>query len=274
MELVAASKMKKSVSMTLSSRDYANTARGIVQEIMHRVDPAAHALLVGPVDKTKEKLTTLVLVCSSDRGLCGGFNTNVLKKTLAFARNRQSDELKIVTVGKKANAAVKRAGYEVTATFEAISNAPSYARTKPIGSLVTEAFISGKADRIFVVFTDYKSALSQIPTVEQILPLVEEEHIDEAIARSGDGEASDVTFEPNAEDVLNALLPKLVETRIYQALLESSASEHASRMMAMRSATDNATSMLDDLTLTYNQARQASITQEISEISAGKAALE
>jgi F-type H+-transporting ATPase subunit gamma len=120
---------------------------------------------------------------------------------------------------------------------------------------------------------DFQSALHQVPTVEQLLPLIPEDAIGEAAAREGSGE-SDISFEPDPKRVLDTLLPKLVETRVYQALLESSASEHSSRMMAMRSATDNATGMLDDLTLTYNQARQAGITQEISEISAGKAALE
>ncbi len=278
MELVAASKMKKAVQLTLSSRDYAGTARAIVDEILHYVDPATHALLTGMREdgtaKTSEKLNTLVIVCSSDRGLCGGFNTHCLKKTLSFLKQRSDDDLKIITIGKKVNGAVKRSGYDITATFESISNAPSFAGSKPIGSLVVQEFIEGSADRVFIVFMDYKSALTQIPTVEQILPLIPEDEIQEALKRSRKSGESDISFEPDPSVVLNKLLPKLVETRVYQALLESSASEHSSRMMAMRSATDNATNMIDDLTLTYNQARQAGITQEISEISAGKAALE
>lgn len=277
MELVAASKMKKSVQQTLSSRDYANTARMIVDEIMHLVDPETHVLLTGQHDERgtrHRQLHTLVIICSSDRGLCGGFNTNNLKRTLAFLKERADDAIQIVTVGKKANSAVKRAGYNVIATFDAISNAPSYERTRPIGSLAVRDFVEGTTDRVFIAYMDYQSALNQIPTVEQILPLIPEQDMQRVLKRTGASDGTDTVFEPNPDAVLNRLLPGLVETRIYQALLESSASEHSSRMMAMRSATDNATSMINDLTLTYNQARQASITQEISEISAGKAALE
>jgi len=278
MELVAASKMKKAVQLTLSSRDYAQTARLIVDEIMHRVDPATHALLTGVREEAPAAsggtLRTMVIVCSSDKGLCGGFNTHGLKRTFAFLKERSGDELKIMTIGKKANAAVKREGYEIMATFEAISNAPSFERSKPVGALAVNEFVEGHADRVFIMYMDYRSALRQEPTVEQLLPLIPEPAIEEALKRSTEPGVSDIAFEPDPGMVLDKLLPKLVETRVYQALLESSASEHSSRMMAMRSATDNATSMLDDLTLTYNQARQAGITQEISEISAGKAALE
>jgi F-type H+-transporting ATPase subunit gamma len=276
MELVAASKMKKSVQMTLASRAYAYASRAIVDEIMHLVDPSMHALLTGKREGSpskKESLNTLVLVCSSDKGLCGGFNTNCLRKTFEFLRSRSGDALKTATVGRKANGAVKRAGFEVSASFEAISNAPSYERSRPVGSYVVNEFVNGNADRVFAVYMDYQGALRQVATVEQLLPLIPEHAIAESRKRIESGE-SDIAFEPDPRRVLDALLPKLVETRVYQALLESSASEHSSRMMAMQNATDNASGMIDDLTLAYNQARQAGITQEISEISAGKAALE
>jgi F-type H+-transporting ATPase subunit gamma len=244
---------------------------------MHLVDPSLHALLTGvraDGKQTNTSLQTLVIICSSDKGLCGGFNAHGLKAALAFLASRSGDNIRVVTVGKKANAAVKRAGFEISATFEAISNAPSFEGSKPVGSYAVSEFTEGRADRVFIMFTDYQSALRQVPTVEQILPLIPEADLPKALEREQGTDESDITFEPDPGIVLSNLLPKLVETRVYQALLESSASEHSSRMMAMRSATDNATSMIDDLTLTYNQARQASITQEISEISAGKAALE
>lgn len=274
MELVAASKMKKSVELTISSRGYANDVRTLVSEIMHTVDPEAHAMLTGRMDATGERkitaLRTLVLVCTSDRGLCGSFNAQSLKKAFEFIRSRSSDDIRIVTVGRRGERASRRAGFSIAASFDAISSAPSYAAAKPVGDYVTEEFANGKVDRVFMVYMDYRGAMSQIPTIEQLLPIIPE--TTELFSASDN--VSGITLEPNTSRVLDELLPRLVEMRVYQGLLESSASEHSARMIAMRSATDNANTMLDELTLTYNQARQAGITQEISEISAGKAALE
>lgn len=293
MELVAASKMRKTVQLTLSSRAYASTVRKLVEEIRGLVDPALHAMLTGirrnQRQPRSERLRTLVIVAASDRGLCGGFNAQLIKKVLEFLRGRSDDDIRVITVGRRAEGAVRRAGVEVLASFEAISNAPSYAGARPIGELAVQEFIAGRADRVFAVFTDFRSALSQVPVTEQLLPVVPEADIGSSRAYAphdssesdeddGDDEeeidVSSILFEPNPWFVLNQLLPRLIEMRVYQALLESAASEHSARMLAMRSATDNASGMLDDLTFTFNQARQAGITREISEISAGKAALE
>lgn len=269
MELVAASKMKRAVQMTMSSRAYASTTKSLVDEIQKLVSPKMHNMLFSGIKKDSKALKTLVIVCASDRGLCGGFNAQCLKRTMEFFKEREGDKLSVVTVGKRANRAVQRIGLPILASFEAISNAPSFARSKPVGLLATQTFVSRKADRVFIVYMDYKSAIEQIPTVEQILPIIPEHELE---GRSH--KKSEVLFEPDPNIVLEMLLPKFVEIRIYQALLESSASEHSARMMAMRNATDNATDIVDALVLSYNQARQASITQEISEISAGKAAIE
>lgn len=276
MELVAASKMKRSVQMTLSSRAYADTARDIVASITRLVDPSLHPMLLGKREdaaSAEKPLKTLVIVCASDRGLCGGFNAQTIKTLHEFFLTRPQDEISVIAVGRRAARAIARTNYQMTAAFEALSNAPSFAAAKPIGTLAVQQFLAGTVDRVFIAYMDYKSALRQIPTVAQVLPIIPEAEITQHATTSIEGDAA-ILFEPSASDVLQDLLPKLVETRIYQALLESAASEHSARMIAMRSATDNATSMLEDLTLTYNQARQASITQEISEISAGKAAIE
>lgn len=271
MELVAASKMKRSVQLTVNSRSYASTAKELVDEIQKLVSPGMHRLLFGASRKTpgSKALKTLVIVCASDRGLCGGFNAQCLKRSIELFKERAGDELSVITVGKRANRAIQRLRLPILASFEAISNAPSFARSKPIGLLASQAFVSKQVDRVFIVYMDYKSAIKQIPTVEQLLPIIPEHELGQRSRKR-----SDILFEPNPNLVLEMLLPKFVEIRVYQALLESSASEHSARMMAMRSATDNATEMVDDLVLSYNQARQASITQEISEISAGKAAIE
>lgn len=275
MELVSAAKMRKAVQLTLASRNYAATISDIANDVAHFVDPQSHVMLSG----RGTSKSVLAVIASSDRGLCGGFNSQLLKKTLEFLSGRQEKEIKIVTVGRRAEAAVKRAGYTILASFESISNAPTYERTLPVGQLILHEFTGGKSDRVFLIYMDFKNAVMQIPTVKQLLPVLLESEAKTGAAEPQDAEATaideaKVKFEPDTGRVLNELLPRMFETQIYQALLESAASEHSARMVAMQSATDNASNMLEDLTFTFNQARQANITREISEISAGKAAIE
>lgn len=274
MELVYAAKMRKSVQLTLSSRAYAATILKVVESVRGRIDPRLHALLAG---RTQAK-NTLLVIAASDRGLCGGFNAQIVKKALEFLKAR-AENVSIVTVGRHAERAVRRANYPILASFEAVSNAPSFERTRPIGDLLYKEFIAGRCDRVFIAFTDFKNAITQIPTIEQLLPIVPENELTEQAAVGAEEEEAEadeprVLFEPDARSLLDTLLPRLLDMRIYQTMLESTASEHSARTTAMRSATDNATSMLEDLTFTFNQARQSTITREISEISAGKAALE
>lgn len=277
MELVAGAKMRKAVSLTLASREYSKTIRALVENVRGLVDPSAHPLFTG---STVPK-ATLVIVASADRGLCGGFNSQVLKKSIEFLKTR-NETVRIVTVGRRAEQIVKRAGYDIIASFEAISNAPTFERTVPIGTMAFAEFTSKTVDRVFLVSTEFRSAIAQVPTVAQLLPITPEADIgtfkqrrdDMADEAEGAADETKVLFEPSTDSVLDHLLPRLLEMQIYQALLESSASEHSARMMAMRSATDSASEMLEDLSFTFNQARQATITREISEISAGKAAIE
>ncbi|MFA5129541.1 MAG: ATP synthase F1 subunit gamma [Patescibacteria group bacterium] len=273
MELVAASKMKRAIQLAMTSRAYAATARTLVDDIMHLADPATHAMLTG-TRVQKEHARTLLVICSSDRGLCGGFNSQIIKYAIEFAKSRNEENVSIIAIGKQAARAAKRAGLKTIATFESISSAPSFLAARPIGTLAVDEFVSHHVDRVFIAYTNFHSAMSQDPMVEQILPIIPEDYLDATRSKNQQGMISQVVFEPNPKAVLNILLPKLVKTRIYQALLESAASEHSARMVAMQSATENATSMVDGLTLSFNQARQALITQEISEISAGKAAIE
>ncbi|MCR4278566.1 MAG: ATP synthase F1 subunit gamma [bacterium] len=291
MELVAASKMRRSAESTHASRAYTKGAWEIVDEARKDVDENIHPLLGG----RRVPKASLVLVIASDRGLCGGFNVQLAKTAITFLKGR-NENLLIATIGKRASQAVKRAGYEITTAFESIANAPSFEQSVPIGSYAYNAFIKGDVDRVFVVYTDYKSALSQIPAVEQLLPIIPEsdlkdlEFTEEKITdkmdedeglygskkkkqKTDDGFQS-ILFEPNPQQVFDALLPRLLETRIYQFLLESASSEHAARMMAMKNATKNAGDMIQSLQFTYNQARQAGITQEMLEITSGKAAIE
>ncbi len=281
MELVSASKMRKAVQLAMSSRDYSKTVTALIEDVRGFIDPSTHPLLAG---RTEAK-STLVIVAASDRGLCGSFNSQILKKTIEFLSHR-SEKLRVITVGRRAEQSVRRAGVEIEAAFEAISNAPTFERTTPIGKLVYSEFLSGRADRVFLAYTDFKNAVTQVPTINQLLPIIPEDELKKGTEAKEEFNAEDedrermeaeeagILFEPDPVTVLNTLLPRLIDMRIYQALLESAASEHSARMLAMKNATENASEMLDDLTLTYNQARQANITREISEISAGKAAIE
>jgi len=272
MEMVAAAKMRKAIQLTLTSREYARTIRQVVAEVSGLVDPNAHPLLAGrPVAKR-----TILAIASSDRGMCGSFNAQLLRKALDFIKTR-TEEVAVVTIGKRAEQAVKRVGYPILAAFGSISDSPSFERTIPMGSLLYEEFKTGRADRVFIAYTDFKNALVQIPTIAQLLPIIHETDLPKVLAEQKDRtelEEPRILFEPDAPKLLDTLLPRLLETQVYQSLLESAASEQSARNTAMHNATDNATNMLDDLTLTFNQARQAMITREISEISAGKAALE
>ncbi len=276
MELVAASKMRKATQLTIGTRPYERMIEELAARIRTLVDSQRHPLLSGRGLVKDKPLTSILIVAASDRGLCGGFNAQIIKKAVEFLQTRKGDTVKIVTIGRRADQVVRRSGLDLLASFEAISNAPSYARTQAVSSFVLDAFLTGQADRLFIAYTDFKGALSQIPNVKQLLPVIPESELT-AQAPRDEGEESEepqILFEPNPDDVLAQLLPQLIRMEVYQALLESSASEHSARMMAMRSAGDAAKDMLDDLTFTLNQARQASITREISEISAGKAAIE
>lgn len=275
MELVAASKMRRAVGAAVSSRSYSKTIQMLVDDIRVKVDPTMHAFLAA----RKESHAAIVVIASSDRGLCGGFNVQLVKQAMSFLRSRNEKDLRIVTVGHRAELAVKKAGYQIVASFPAISDSPGFDRTIPIGAFCTKEFIEGRIDRVFVCYTDFRNAVSQVPLVKQLLPTIPEAELAEQMSVRDETTTSfemdtGIVFEPDPKQVLDALLPRLVDALLYQALLESSASEHSARMLAMRNATDNATDMLRDLTLTYNQARQAGITREISEISAGKAAIE
>lgn len=293
MELVAGAKMRKAVQMTVDSRHYSNNVKQIVDEIRQVIDQQSHPLLFGRKVSTK----TILIIGASDRGMCGGFNGQLVKKSVEFIKNR-AEPVQVIIVGKKIESPMRKISAEIMASFPSISNSPSFERSKSIGQLAFDEFIHHKADRVFVCYSDFKSAISQVPTIVQLLPIVPEEELTEENDEIHDEEESghrmneykqleldrteiaknppdyNIKFEPTPRYVLDHLLPRLIHTRLYQAMLESTASEQSSRMMAMRSATDSATEMLDNLTFTFNQARQASITREISEISAGKAALE
>lgn len=280
MELVAASKMRKAVNEVLGTRPYAKLAWDTVLTISEVTDTSLHPLLKKQEDVKK----ILIVLMGADRGLAGGFNVNMTRKVYQEV-DALGEGIKVeaICIGKRATQAMKKINKPVLASFNDLTNNPKFEDVLPIGRMVIEEFVNGKYDKVLLAYTDYVSAITQTPLVLDLLPLAKPEDVKEIGELTVEGkEAEEITFEkakeyrfePSPQAVLDKMLPRLVETMVYQALLESSASEHSARMMAMRSASDAASDMIDSLTFTYNQARQAGITQEIAEISSGKAALE
>lgn len=263
MELVAASKMRRAVASVLRTRPYAKEAWATVQSVLVAAPNLSHALLTPKPEATQ----TLLVLFSSDRGLAGGFNVNMIRTALSEAKATGLDQMQVIGVGRRGADALERAGVGIAARFPALSNNPTFADLLPVARLALQGFLEGKYKSVKLGFTDYISGITQKPTIVDLLPLSPK--MTESTAHK-----ADYLFEPSPAQVLDRILPAIAETMLWQALLESTASEHAARMMAMKSASDAAKDMLGALTFTYNQARQAGITQEIAEISSGKAALE
>lgn len=274
MELVSAAKMRKATQRVIASRPYAHLAWELITELSTEREKQQHPLLAKP-DKVERVLLVLI---ASDRGLCSGFNSHMIRKAIEEINALGSDiEIDVIACGKHAERSMRKLGKNIIAFFTDLANNPTYKDIRPVGKMVIEEFENGKYDKVMLGFTDFISAINQTPRVDQLLPL-------EPIKGLGDtGEEkneekirinADYKFEPSPHQVLDLMLPRLVEAQVYQAVLESAASEHSARMVAMKSASDAANDMIDDLTFTFNQARQASITKEILEISSGKAALE
>lgn len=263
MELVAASKMRRAVASVLRTRPYAKEAWVTVQSVLAASPYIAHPLLKPKPEATK----TLLVLFSSDRGLAGGFNVNMIRAAVTDVRGLGTENVELIAVGRRGADALERSGVKIAARFPALSNNPAFVDLLPTARLALEGFLTGKYKVVKLGFTDYISGMTQKPKILDLLPLAQD---------MADSSRSTIEylFEPSPAQVLDRILPAIAETMLWQALLESTASEHAARMLAMKSASDAARDMLDALTFTYNQARQASITQEIAEISSGKAALE
>ncbi len=264
MELVAASKMRKAVASVLGTRPYASLAWASVSAL------AEIAELDHPLLRARGKPERVLLVLfASDRGLAGGFNTSIMRHALVvLASLGEKANVDAICVGKRASDAMRKMGRPVIAAFAELSNNPRFEDILPLSRLILDEFTQGTYEKVMLCYTDFVSAIAQKPMVMDLLPIPAPQP---SFQR---GEATQYLFEPSPVSVLDRLLPRITEAMIFQALLESSASEHAARMMAMRSASDAAADMIDDLTFTFNQVRQAGITQEIAEISSGKAALE
>ena len=262
MKMVSAAKLKKAQDAVTQMRPYAVKLNAVLSNVSATLDASENPFAV---ERTVRRV--LVLPVSSNRGLCGAFNTNVFKATRALIASyeAQGAQAEVWGVGKKASEPFRKLDL-VTCDFNATMGGVSFAGAQEIGQKVMEAFTSGQVDAVYVVYNRFKNAAVQEVMTEQVLPIA---------ARAAEGHAaqSDYLYSPSKEEILLDLIPTTIKIQVFKALLDSVASEHGARMTAMHKATDNANSMRSELRLQYNKARQAAITNEILEIVAGAEAL-
>jgi F-type H+-transporting ATPase subunit gamma len=261
MEMIAASKMRKAQERGLAGRPYAEKIEQVIADLAALSETGeVHPLLhVRKVNKSS------VVHITPDRGLCGGLNANLNRKITGFILE-QDKPVEVIAVGRKGNDYAHRNRIDVEAEFTHLGDQPSFLDTLPISNIVIEDYIAGKTDAVYISYARFESTVSQEPVIKRLLPvepavLPQEQNVD-------------YIYEPNAQVVLGTLLPRFVEMEIYLAILESIASEHSARMVAMRNATDSANDLIGDLTLVYNKARQEAITNELLDIVGGVSALE
>jgi len=271
MELVSTAKLRKAKSKLDITKPYFETVLKTIKKIIKNENSLKHKYLV-----EREKTNSLYIIVAADRGLCGGYNSNVLKKAVNIIENNDTNA-KLVTVGKQALKFFEDSPYKIVKSLTQISEKPSFSDSRVISNLALKMYDEEQVDEIIFVYTRMITSLNLEPTELTLLPVsvdIKEEEDKESKKSKNKEEMRDlVTYEPSAEVVLDFIIPKYVESVIYGGLIESSASEQSARRVAMESATDNADEMIDELTLTYNQARQAAITQEITEIVGGAEAL-
>jgi F-type H+-transporting ATPase subunit gamma len=259
MKMVAAAKLRRAQEKVIASRPYAKQIQAVLSRLVQAQTEVSHPLL----EKRPIKKIGYVLM-TSDRGLCGGFNANLIRTTRSVLEEQQNVQSGLVTVGRKGSDYFGRRKVEIISRFTGLGDSPDFNQARQIAGEVIRLYISGELDEVYLVYSRFISVLTQEPTLAKILPI-------EPSAEEAGGQ---YIFEPSPQQMLGRLLPNYIESQVFSSLLESKASEMGAKMTAMDSATENAKEMIDKLTLAMNRARQAAITKEISEIVGGAAALE
>lgn len=260
MKLVSASKLRKAQAAIQTARPYARKMRDVMNHLVARCNKDLHPLLD---NRTGNRV--LLVVITADRGLCGAFNSNIVKMTQELIKENTDREISLFIAGKKGLDFFQNRPYKIQDKYIGWTKDFEYLKAVEIGDMLAQLFIENKTDRIYMVYNEFKSIMQQEVIREQLLPIVSEE--------AGDDQLTDYIFEPDEETILEDLLKRYMTTQIYRAFLESSASEHGARMTAMDSASRNAKEMIGELTLFYNRTRQAHITKELIEIVNGAEAL-
>jgi len=260
MEMVAASKMRKAQDRVIDARAYAEGIARVVANLMQAHPEYKHPFFI---HREEVKRVGIILV-STDKGLCGGLNTNTMRLAVQTIKDQKA-EVEIVNIGRRGGAFMRRFGVNVSGSIEDISDSPVLTDILGAADMAIEQFINGHFDEVYLLYSEFVNTMTQRPSVTRLLPCPETDE------PSHPG-YWDYLYEPDSQVVLNGLLKRAFESLVYHAVLENKACEQSARMVAMKSATDNAKDMVKDLQITYNKARQAAITQELAEIVAGGAA--
>jgi F-type H+-transporting ATPase subunit gamma len=263
MEMVSASKMRRAQQRVVASRPYSERLQGVIADLAS-LQLDASDLSQFPLLQQREVKRSAVILMTPDKGLTGPLVSHLLRQAGRYIIEEAESPVEVIAAGRKGRDFMTRTRQDVVAEFSNLGDHVSLDDIRPIAQVALDDFISGKVDAVSVIFAQFVNTLIQTPVVRQILPITRPE---------GKGEYTDYIFEPSPAEVLHSLLPRFVEIQIYQAILESIASEHSARMVAMRNATDNAKELLTEYTLSYNKARQTQITREVAEIAAGANAL-
>lgn len=268
MKLVAAAKLRRAQENMLKALPYAARIRDVIFDLAEHTEREAHPLL-----EVRPEKKALLVVITSDRGLCGAFNSNIVKRAEKYIKNNEGgqEEIILALIGKKGRDYFRRRTYPIKKEFMEVLTDPRMERVAEIGREIVAEFIDGGLDACYLVYNEFKSAIAQRVVVERLLPIVPEH--DEFIGRTTDRDTAEFRYEPSKRAVLDVILPLYVNVRLYFAVLESLAAEMGARMTAMEAATKNAQELTAKLTLIYNKARQASITKEMLEIVGGAEAL-
>ena len=263
MEMVSASKMRRAQQRVMASRPYAERLQAMIGDLSD-IQVDSDDTTGFPLLEQRAIKNTGVILITPDRGLTGPLNSNIIRRASRYVVNEAGTPVQLLTIGKKGRDFMIRTAQNVAAEYTGLGDTITLDGLRPIVQVAIDDFVAGKVDAVHVVYAKFVNTLTQVPEVRQILPIVRPE---------GGGEYTDYIFEPSPAAVLESLLPRYVEIQVYQAMLDSIASEHSARMVAMRNASQNAKDLVSDLTMTLNKARQAQITREVSEIAAGAEAL-
>jgi len=265
MKFVAAARLRRAQEAAIAARPFARELARVLRSTMARIEEPQHPLLAHRAEQN-----VLAIVLTGERGLAGAFNSNILRKANEFFRANKGKKLSTITVGKKGRDALKKAGFNIVAEYVNVLARVDFGTAREIASLVTDLYAGGKIDSVYIIFSEFKTVMTPNLVVEKLLPVEAIRSEEETPAEQGT-EKVDYIYEQPEEQILDKLLPRYVETQILRAMLESSAAEHAARMTAMESATQNAGEVIEALTLHMNKVRQAAITKEIIEIVSGAA---
>jgi F-type H+-transporting ATPase subunit gamma len=271
MKMVAASKLRKAQNAILQMRPFAAKLKEILQNLSASLDAGDDG---STFSEQRSPRRVLLVIISSNRGLCGAFNANVIKKATSrieneYAEQYRDGDLSLITIGKKVSEYFRKREYNVLEVHDELFNNISFENVNQVSEKIMQSFADKEFDRVEIIYNQFKNAATQYLVAEQFLPVEPVEHEEGQVVTS----KSDYIFEPSKEEIIQDLIPKSLKVQFYKAILDSHAAEHGARMTAMQQATDNAQELLRDLSLAYNKARQAAITSEILEIVSGAEAL-